>query len=187
MRRELLPGDSLLRHPLRKSLRTSDHWCTGKDSNLRTSLGGTDLQSVGFNHSPTCAKPLGRCGRCAPADYHLQAHGTRASRRQRSYLSLQFRKTGKPRLAQETAKITARRKSTEWSALEKPVAPLTESAVRRKIRLLSFSGAGEGIRTPDPLITNQMLYRLSYASNSGDSARLRANESLGSLPNVRDN
>ena len=27
-----------------------------------------------------------------------------------------------------------------------------------------FFGAGEGIRTPDPLITNQMLYRLSYAS-----------------------
>ncbi len=26
-------------------------------------------------------------------------------------------------------------------------------------------GAGEGIRTPDPLITNQMLYRLSYASS----------------------
>ena len=34
----------------------SNSWCTGKDSNLRTSLGGTDLQSVGFNHSPTCAK-----------------------------------------------------------------------------------------------------------------------------------
>ena len=30
------------------------------------------------------------------------------------------------------------------------------------------SGAGEGNRTPDPLITNQMLYRLSYASASGD-------------------
>ncbi len=28
----------------------------------------------------------------------------------------------------------------------------------------SHPGAGEGIRTPDPLITNQMLYRLSYAS-----------------------
>ena len=28
----------------------------------------------------------------------------------------------------------------------------------------SFPGAGEGIRTPDPLITNQMLYQLSYAS-----------------------
>ena len=36
----------------------SSTWCTGKDSNLRTSLGGTDLQSVGFNHSPTCAKSL---------------------------------------------------------------------------------------------------------------------------------
>ena len=33
----------------------------------------------------------------------------------------------------------------------------------------SLSGAGEGIRTPDPLITNQMLYRLSYASKPGDS------------------
>jgi hypothetical protein len=40
-------------------------WCTGEDSNLRTSLGGTDLQSVGFNHSPTCAEtsmPRLRCG-----------------------------------------------------------------------------------------------------------------------------
>ena len=33
-----------------------------------------------------------------------------------------------------------------------------------------FSGAGEGIRTPDPLITNQMLYQLSYASSSGNLA-----------------
>jgi hypothetical protein len=40
-------------------------WCTGKDSNLRTSLGGTDLQSVGFNHSPTCAETAGRCSRRA--------------------------------------------------------------------------------------------------------------------------
>jgi hypothetical protein len=29
---------------------------------------------------------------------------------------------------------------------------------------LAQAGAGEGIRTPDPLITNQMLYQLSYAS-----------------------
>jgi hypothetical protein len=49
-------------------------------------------------------------------------------------VTLQFRKTGKPRFAKKTAMITARRKSTEWSALEKPVAPPTESAVRRKIR-----------------------------------------------------
>ena len=31
------------------------------------------------------------------------------------------------------------------------------TVVRRK------NGAGEGTRTPDPLITNQMLYQLSYA------------------------
>ena len=31
----------------------------------------------------------------------------------------------------------------------------------------AFLGAGEGIRTPDPLITNQMLYQLSYASKIG--------------------
>jgi hypothetical protein len=35
----------------------------------------------------------------------------------------------------------------------------------------SLPGAGEGIRTPDPLITNQMLYQLSYASKSDSSAR----------------
>jgi hypothetical protein len=34
-------------------------------------------------------------------------------------------------------------------------------------------GAGEGNRTPDPLITNQMLYHLSYASKT--------------LPDRRDN
>jgi hypothetical protein len=39
---------------------------------------------------------------------------------------LYFRKTGKPRSRKTTAKITARReKSSERSALEKPVAPLT--------------------------------------------------------------
>ena len=49
----------------------------------------------------------------------------------------------------------------------------TESAVCRKsVSSLSlpgcrFLGAGEGNRTPDPLITNQMLYRLSYASKFG--------------------
>jgi hypothetical protein len=38
---------------------------------------------------------------------------------------------------------------------------------RRRAKHLpeTFPGAGEGIRTPDPLITNQMLYQLSYASS----------------------
>ena len=34
-----------------------------------------------------------------------------------------------------------------------------------------MNGAGERNRTPDRLITNQLLYRLSYASN--DLCRLR--------------
>jgi hypothetical protein len=42
--------------PAAQNAHATEYWCTGKDSNLRTSLGGTDLQSVGFNHSPTCAK-----------------------------------------------------------------------------------------------------------------------------------
>ena len=73
-------------------------WCTGKDSNLRTSLGGTDLQSVGFNHSPTCAKTLGRCGRHAPSGRPLMQVLKKAptqnpqTRRSTSPI-LQFRKT----------------------------------------------------------------------------------------------
>ena len=35
--------------------------------------------------------------------------------------------------------------------------------------LRAQAGAGEGIRTPDPLITNQMLYRLSYASRANQT------------------
>jgi hypothetical protein len=60
---------------------------------------------------------------------------------------LQFRKTyafaiqGNQGFAQDTAMITARRKSTEWSALEKPVAPLPSSLPAGS----SFPGAGEGI------------------------------------------
>ena len=49
------------------------------------------------------------------------------------------------------------------------------------------SGAGEGNRTPDPLITNQMLYRLSYASNTGDRRAIAQAYPFGSLPDVRDN
>ena len=48
--------DFASRLPLNSRLLNGSTWCTGKDSNLRTSLGGTDLQSVGFNHSPTCAE-----------------------------------------------------------------------------------------------------------------------------------
>src|SRR5215469_3989292 len=49
-------------------------WCTGEDSNLRTSLGGTDLQSVGFNHSPTCARQLLAANTSLEQRLRQQAH-----------------------------------------------------------------------------------------------------------------
>jgi hypothetical protein len=70
---------------------------------------------------------------------------TRETRRPNAEQLSFFRNTGKPRLAQEDAAkitdylITAHRKSTEWSALEKPVAPLTESAACRKVHLLELA------------------------------------------------
>ena len=33
----------------------SESWCTGEDSNLRSSQGAADLQSAAINHSATCA------------------------------------------------------------------------------------------------------------------------------------
>ena len=115
---------------------------------------------------------------------HRSSRGSKA-RRPTTRLAGQpdFRNTGKPRPAKDAAKITTRRKSSEWSALEKPVVPLLIPPPAGK--LCSLSGAGEGIRTPDPLITNQMLYRLSYASSS--EVRTKSAILPCSLPQVRDN
>jgi hypothetical protein len=33
-----------------------NQWCTGEDSNLRSSQGAADLQSAAINHSATCAE-----------------------------------------------------------------------------------------------------------------------------------
>ncbi len=40
-----------------------------------------------------------------------------------------------------------------------------------KLRYAPGSGANEGTRTPDLLITNQLLYRLSYVGNWRKSRR----------------
>ena len=87
-------------------------------------------------------------------------------------LTTDFRNTGKPRSRTKTAKNTTRRKSSEGVRFGKTccaryygVRRLPDTSFFVLCSLSSsFSGAGEGIRTPDPLITNQMLYRLSYAS-----------------------
>jgi hypothetical protein len=38
-----------------------------------------------------------------------------------------------------------------------------------------LSGADEGTRTPDPLITNQLLYQLSYIGYSSTNAKILYN------------
>src|ERR1700719_4597052 len=82
---------------LRRFQIEANHWCTGEDSNLRTSLGGTDLQSVGFNHSPTCAKPSGECGRSRfvrqTAFENSQALLATTCGHNAAQITLQFRKT----------------------------------------------------------------------------------------------
>ena len=130
-----------------------------------------------------------------PADcvFRLQNRSFPQTSAQHTSRTFNFAKQGN----QGRAKRQPRRslhagKRSEWSALEKPVAlphrppPAGKlfASLLRSVELVL--GAGEGNRTPDPLITNQMLYRLSYASNWG-KARLRANLSHGSLPDVRDN
>src|SRR5580658_1692859 len=111
---------------------TESIWCTGKDSNLRTSLGGTDLQSVGFNHSPTCAKNPGRCGRCAPSST-VQERRNRSTEKpaDQSILLSQYRETKarakKPRRSLHAGKFP------NGVCLEKPAAPLPSPPNRRKI------------------------------------------------------
>ena len=67
---------------------------------------------------------------------------TRETRRPNAeQLSFFFATQGNQGSRKKTAKITdclitAHRKSTEWSALEKPVAPLTESVACRNIHLV---------------------------------------------------
>jgi hypothetical protein len=121
---------------LRHSLTKANHWCTGEDSNLRTSLGGTDLQSVGFNHSPTCAetframRPITR----RPADRasHSQAIFKKpADKTQHKYLfffTINFRKSGKPRSRpRHREDYNSPEKFRMECVLEKPVAPLLRS------------------------------------------------------------
>jgi hypothetical protein len=76
-------------------------WCTGKDSNLRTSLGGTDLQSVGFNHSPTCADTAGRCSRCPSSPSSKPSSRTSSrTRKLRQHTSAPSRSSTFTRLSQ---------------------------------------------------------------------------------------
>ena len=136
---------------------TAQLWCTGKDSNLRTSLGGADLQSAGFNHSPTCAEtaPL-RAEKTLP--WTLRSSHTLPE----SPVHRQLRET---EICARTAAQEHIYRSEKF--LMECVWKTCRAAASAALPGKSLSGAGEGIRTPDPLITNQMLYQLSYASTQG--------------------
>ena len=142
---------------------SQNFWCTGKDSNLRTSLGGTDLQSVGFNHSPTCANTLGRCGRCALSGRlryqgRSKAHAKPADQTQNSFTFSQHRET-KARARRPRRSLTSDRQIHPSTIIDhctpekyrmecvgktccaaNRVRHLPEHPSRR-----SFTGAGEGI------------------------------------------
>ncbi len=117
-------------------------------------LRGTDLQSVGFNHSPTCANPKTSGRTKTPAQ---KPH------RHRSALLSSGNKTRE--LPPDTA--SPENGPPENTLYGVPLCCAASARCRAQPLLFPescFSGAGEGNRTPDPLITNQMLYRLSYAS-----------------------
>jgi hypothetical protein len=49
-----------------------------------------------------------------------------------------------------------------------------------RVSMLDVIGAARGIRTPDPIITNDVLYRLSYCGYArGDSPRGQALQATG--------
>jgi hypothetical protein len=110
-------------------------WCTGKDSNLRTSLGGTDLQSVGFNHSPTCANsramrlprstPANRTGPGASKSAGQTTKTANMTKRSTAQ-KFNFRQTGKPRLALFAVQIIAVFKTL-------PIKPRRQICTRRSL------------------------------------------------------
>jgi hypothetical protein len=64
----------------RKTIHNSNLWCTGEDSNLRSSQGAADLQSAAINHSATCAE-----SRSLPSDL-TGNHSLRRSRPLRPHI-----------------------------------------------------------------------------------------------------
>jgi hypothetical protein len=123
----------------------SKFWCTGKDSNLRTSLGGTDLQSVGFNHSPTCAKPPGDAAvassrrhlsnpRTKAAHFHFLAHQFRLSQSRLSQ-SRETKNRAYELQREDLCTPEQLRKEVRWKNL---LRRLPESCCLPEIRFLIF-------------------------------------------------
>jgi hypothetical protein len=131
-----------------------NHWCTGEDSNLRTSLGGTDLQSVGFNHSPTCAETSSRPRPRAvsmpprrgtpPCRAAARAHQPQTKP---STSHAAFATQGNQGSRFNAAKTTTRRKSSEWSASGKTCCAAADSCPAGKF-VYSFLELAKGFEPP---------------------------------------
>ncbi len=127
-------------------------WWTGEDSNLRSPQGAADLQSAGFSHSPTRPAKTSAMRTSGPV---IKFSG-------RKGLVLRFHPD-----FDRTALwgVPKRRKGSrpKTRTLFASLARNPSASTAEKYRSPQIS-AGGGNRTPDPLITNQMLYQLSYAS-----------------------
>jgi hypothetical protein len=118
-------------------------WWTGEDSNLRSSK-----ERQVYSLLPLTARPpvhKSAVGSCAPDGPSV-------------------RQSKKAAHTCVRAVSTALREASLRSLEELRAATVTNSLAPPPCAWVPASGAGEGIRTPDPLITNQMLYQLSYAS-----------------------
>ena len=66
-------------HPRDRPNRTASDWWTGKDSNLRSPQGAADLQSAGFNHSPTRPRKFVPHAKCKSSK-HLSENAASSSK-----------------------------------------------------------------------------------------------------------
>src|SRR5712692_10883008 len=121
----------------------TDTWCTGEDSNLRSSQGAADLQSAAINHSATCAECLSfGCLLLASGDFHRGSR-TRAEKTCRHYATKKI-KNG--------AGLTTHKKCCPESLIECVAnlsRPTRAAALNTLLSGISFlelaTGAGEGI------------------------------------------
>ena len=127
-------------------------WWTGEDSNPRSSQGAAGLQPAAIDRSATCPKLFPTTPELGA---FLSAAGPYRLKTNRRIVSVEVVQLSSPSGCNTLIIDLFPRIRHCFRRLALPArAPNSQSQ----------HGAGEGIRTPDPLITNQMLYQLSYAS-----------------------
>jgi hypothetical protein len=143
------------------AVRPAPKWCTGEDSNLRSSK-----ERQIYSLLPLTARP----------PVHNGCRKSRSQRPQKLYSS-KVRSSGTAVSCLRNAPLTLFSLQADEKLTRGKVGSHPEGLIFRNRQHIAalvyaarverrYSGAGEGIRTPDRLITNQMLYQLSYASST---------------------